>query len=154
MAVSAAAIKDFLESAKLISSVSNDKLSRSLFLYERATKTTTMLTGMPGGGGSDRGAVLATFADAVEDSKQWNVFAKQRRNLIKQFIKDAEISNLHKAILVWRYVLCAEWSLIFSLLRNSRGISESTMYREHNRALEAAADWVNKTGKYREEISK
>jgi hypothetical protein len=154
VAVSAAAVREFLESAKLINGVSADRLSRYLFLYEKATKSTTTLTGMPGGGGSDRGAVLATLADADDDSKRWDAFAKERRKLVKKFINEAEITNLQKAILVWRYVACVEWNMIFDLLRNWRDMSESTMYREHNRALDACADWVNRTGKYVEEISK
>ena len=31
---------------------------------------------MPGGGGSDRGAVLATLADAEDDSKKWEFFVR------------------------------------------------------------------------------
>ena len=154
MGVSAAAIRDFLESAKLVNSVSNDKLSRSLFLYERATKTTSVLTGMPGGGGSDRESVLANLADAKEDSKRWEDLARQQRERVKQFINEAEITDFQKQLLLRRYVMGLEWHFIFLLIREQKDMSESTMYREHNRALEACADWVNRTGKYKEEFEK
>jgi hypothetical protein len=36
------------------------------------------------------------------------------------------------------------------MLRDSKEMSERKMYYDHNRALEACANWVNKTGKYKE----
>ena len=154
MAVSAESVKSFLESATLMSNVSEDKLSRYLSLYERATKTTTVLTGMPGGGGSDSGAVLATLADAEDDAKRWEVFVKERKKLVSKFINDADIDDYYKELLIRRYVIGVGWHFIFLMLRDTKEMSERKMYYDHNKALSACADWVNKTGKYKEVIDR
>ena len=154
MAVSAKSVKSFLESASLYNNVSEDKRSRYLSLYERATKTTTVLTGMPGGGGADHGAVLANLADAEDDTKRWDAFVKERRKLIAQFLKDAEIDDYHRDLLIRRYVTGVGWHFIFLMVRDTKEMSERKMYYDHNKALEACADWVNKTGKYKEVIDK
>ncbi len=154
MAVSAESVRSFLESASLLGSVSEDKRSRYLFLYERATKTTSVLTGMPGGGGSDHGAVLATLADAEDDSKRWEAFVKERKKLVAQFLNDAEIDDYYKELLIRRYVTGVGWHFIFLMIRDTKEMSERKMYYDHNKALEACADWVNKTGKYKEIIDK
>lgn len=153
MAVSAESVKSFLESASLMGTVSEDKRSRYLSLYEKATKTTSVLTGMPGGGGSDRGAVLATLADAEDDSKRWEVFVKERKKLVAQFLNDAEIDDYYKELLIRRYVTGVGWHFIFLMIRDTKEMSERKMYYDHNKALEACADWVNKTGKYKEVIN-
>ena len=153
MAVSAESVRSFLESASLMGAVSEDKHSRYLSLYEKATKTTSVLTGMPGGGGSDRGAVLATLADAEDDSKRWETFVKERKKLVSQFLNDAEIDDYYKELLIRRYVTGVGWHFIFLMIRDTKEMSERKMYYDHNKALEACADWVNKTGKYKEVIN-
>ena len=154
MAVSAKSVRDFLESASLLSSISKDKLSRFLSLYERATKTTSVLTGMPGGGGSDHGAVLATLADAEDDSKKWESFVRERKKLVSDFLNEAEIDDYYKELLMRRYVIGVGWHFIFLMMRDNKDMSERKMYYDHNKALQACADWVNKTGKYIEVINK
>ena len=154
MAVSAESVKSFLESVSLINSVSKDKLSRSLFLYERATKTTSVLTGMPGGGNADHEAVLANLADAKDDTKKWSSFAQENRKLVIQFLKDAEIDGYYRDLLFQRYVVGSGWNLILMMFRDGRELSERKLYYDHNKALQACADWVNKTGKYKEVIEK
>lgn len=152
MAVSAESVRSFLESASLMNNVSEDKLSRFLSLYERATKTTTVLTGMPGGGGSDREAVLANMADARSDADAWFSLVKDRKKLVNSFLEEVEVDDYYKEMLTQRYILCMPWVTIHYLLRGKKEISESTMYRDHNRALEACAAWVNSTGRYKEEM--
>lgn len=154
MAVSAKSVRDFLDSASLLSSISKDKRSRYLSLYERATKTTSVLTGMPGGGGSDRGAVLATLADAEDDSKKWSAFVQERKKLVKEFLEEAEIDDYYKELLKRRYVIGVGWHFIFLMMRDIKEMSERKMYYDHNRAIQACADWVNATGKYVEVINK
>lgn len=154
MAVSAESVKSFLESASLLNSVSKDKHSRFLSLFERATKTTSVITGMPGGGGSDREAVLATLADAEDDSKRWEEFVTERKKLVTQFIKDAEIDDYYKELLIRRYITGVGWHFIFLMMRDTKDMCERTMYYDHNKALQACADWVNSTGKYKEVIDK
>ena len=150
MEVSAESVRSFLESASLMGSISKDKLSRYLSLYERATKTTSVITGMPGGGSSDSEAVLAVLADAKDDSTRWDAFVKERRKLIRKFLDDAEIDDYYKELLIRRYVTGVGWHFIYLMLRDSKEMSERKMYYDHNKALEACADWINKTGKYKE----
>ena len=154
MEVSAESVKSFLESASLINSISNDKLSRYLSLYERATKSTTTLTGMPGGGNSDHEAVLATLVDAAEDTKVWEALVQERRKLVSRFLNEAEIDDYYKELLIRRYLVGVSWHFLFLTLRDKKDMSERKMYYDHNKALEACAEWVNTTGKYIEEISK
>ena len=150
MAVSAESVRSFLESASLMNNISEDKLSRFLSLYERATKTTSVLTGMPGGGGSDHASVLATLADAEDDSKRWEIFVKERKELVRKFLEDAEIDEYYRELLMRRYVIGVGWHFIYLMLRDIKEMSERKMYYDHNKALEACANWVNKTGKYKE----
>ena len=152
MAISAESVRSFLESASLLNSVSKDKHSRFLSLWERATKTTSVLTGMPGGGNSDHEAVLATLADAEDDSKRWEAFVAERKKLVTQFIKDAEIDDYYKTLLIHRYVIGIGWHFIYLMFRDTKELSERKMYYDHNKALEACAEWVNNTGKYKEVI--
>ena len=154
MGVSAESVRSFLESTSLISSVSNDKLSRSLFLYEKATKTTSVLTGMPSGGNADHGAVLANLADAKDDAKRWEILVQENKKLVAQFLNDAEIDDYYRDLLIRRYVMGMGWSLIYLMLRDTKEISERKMYYDHTKALEACADWVNRTGKYKEVLEK
>lgn len=154
MAVSAESVRSFLESSSLMDSVYEDKHSRYLSLYEKATKSTTTLTGMPGGGGADNNSVLATLADAENDAKRWSAFAKERKKLVSQFINDAEIDDYYKELLIRRYVIGVGWNFIFLMLRDYKDMSERKMYYDHNKALQACADWVNTTGKYKEVIDK
>ena len=152
MAVSSKDIKQFLESAMLFKGMSSERRNRYLLMYERATKTTSALTGMPGGGGADRESVLANMADAGEEVKKWDSLSEYRRELVKKFIEDADIDEHYKNILHWRYVIGEKWSVILLLLRGDREMSKRTMYYDHKKALSACADWVNDTGKYKEEI--
>ena len=152
MAISAESVRSFLESASLLNSVSKDKHSRFLSLWERATKTTSVLTGMPGGGNSDHEAVLATLADAEDDSKRWEAFVTERKKLVTQFIKDAEIDDYYRTLLIHRYVIGIGWHFIYLMFRDTKELSERKMYYDHNKALEACAEWVNNTGKYKEVI--
>lgn len=154
MAVSAESVRSFLESTSLINSVSEDKRSRYLSLYDRATKTTSVLTGMPGGGGSDRGAVLANLADAEDDAKRWESFVRERKKLIVQFLNDVDLDDYYRELLIRRYVVGVGWHFIFLMIRDNKEMSERKMYYDHNKALEACAAWVNKTGKYKEVIGK
>ena len=152
MGVSAESVKSFLESALLFSSLSEDQRNRYLTMYEAATKTTTAITGMPGGGGSDRNMTLANLGDAETSLHKWEGIVEKKRNVIRQFLKDAEIDSYYKDILWRRYIMGASWDVILLVLRDGRELSERKLYYDHNKALEACATWVNETGKYKEEV--
>ena len=153
MEASSKSIRDFLRSTKIYSDLSQEKLGRALGLYERLTKTTSVPTGMPGGGGADRGEVLAGYADAVSDAQEWMTIGEKRKQLIHDFIADAPLSDLHHFILFHRYLFHTGWDVLLSMVTQDFGqMSIRKLYYEHVRALEACADWVNKTGNYRKEV--
>lgn len=132
--------------------MSAEKRNKYLLMYERATKTTSALTGMPGGGGADHTLVLANMADASEEVKKWDALSVYRRELVKKFIEEAEIDAYYKNILHWRYILGTPWDVMLPLLQGDKEMSLRTLYYDHKKALQACADWVNATGKYKEEI--
>ena len=152
MEVSAESVKSFLESASLMGSVSDDLLSRYTSLYERATKSTSVITGMPGGGGSDREAVLAALVDAEDDADRWKAFATNQRELVKKFLQEAEIDDSYRELLFRRYITGVGWDFILVLMNERGSTCRRQMFYNHKRALEACADWVNRTGKYKEAI--
>lgn len=152
MQVTAKHIRDFLTSAELLAKMSIEKRNRYLLLYERATKTTSALTGMPGGGGSDHEAVLASMADAVDDVDKWKGLASYRRELIKKFIEEVGITDYYKELLMMRYYYGNGWDIILGQLQWSQPISKRKLFYDHNRALNACAYWVNKTGGWKEEM--
>ena len=152
MQVTAESVRDFLSSGALIKDLSKDKLSRFLFLYEKATKTTSQITGMPGGGGSDHEAVLASLADAVDDVNKWKDLAARQRSLVREFLSEADIKDSYKELLMKRYYYGEGWSIILEQLQSSKSSSRRMMFYDHKKALQAAADWVNKTGKWKEKI--
>ena len=145
-------IRSFLESAMIFKGMSEERRNKYLYMYERATKTTSQITGLPGGGSSDHEAVLVSLADAVDDVKKWDALTEYRRELVKRFISEADIDEHYRNILHWRYITGASWDVILLLLRGEKEMSERTLYYDHTKALEACAEWVNATGKYYEEI--
>lgn len=149
MQVTAESVRDFLSSGALIKDLSKDKLSRFLFLYEKATKTTSQITGMPGGGGSDHEAVLASLADAVDDVNKWKDLAARQRSLVREFLSEADIKESYRELLMKRYYYGEGWSII---LEQIRPMSRRTMFYDHKKALQACANWVNETGKWKEEM--
>jgi len=152
LGVSAESVKSFLESALLFSSLSEDQRNKYLSMYEAATKTTTAITGMPGGGGSDRNATLANLGDAETSLHRWEEIVEKKREVIKSFIRDAEIDPYYKDILWRRYIMGTSWDMILLILRDKQELSQRKLFYDHNKALEACAAWVNETGKYKEEV--
>jgi hypothetical protein len=146
-------VKEFFKGTGIYRNLSMEKLDYAIRLYERLTKTTTVPTGMPGGGGSDRGDVLAGYVDALHNANIWVDLTEKHRELIKQFITDAPLSDTRKFILMERYIHHTRWSRILYLVQSYEKMEIRKLYYEHNRALKDCADWVNQTGKYREEIS-
>jgi len=150
--VNSEAVRSFLESALIFSSLSEDQRNKYLSMYEAATKTTTAITGMPGGGGSDRNATLANLGDAETSLHKWEEIVERKRNVIRQFLKDAEIDSYYKDILWRRYIMDTSWDMILLILRDKHELSQRKLFYDHNKALEACAAWVNETGKYKEEV--
>jgi len=151
--VTARAVRDFLSTPDVLNKLYTEKKNRYFSLQERATKTTSTLTGMPGGGNSDHEAVLASLADAVDEAAKWRELSEDKRELIHRFINEADIDAHYKDILLRRYYLGLGWAIILGELQWDGAVCRRKMFYDHNRALEACAAWVNKTGKFKEEIA-
>ena len=92
------------------------------------------------------------MVDAGEDVQKWDELSAYRRELVKEFISEAEIGSYFQSILHWRYILGTPWEVMLPLLKGEKELSIRTLYYDHNKALQACADWVNETGKYKEEM--
>ena len=145
-------VREFLLSGCIYNSLTTEKREHYLELYERATKVTSHLTGLPSGGNADHNAVLANLADASNSTEKWWGILRERRNLIRDFLDDVKLSEFHRDILINRYVYNLGWDpMVFALKRYGKP-TRLTLVKEHEIALQACAEWVNLTGKYRKEI--
>lgn len=152
MEASTGHIKLFLRSLRMYNAISGERLDKAMSLYERLTKTTSAPTGMPSGGGADRGSVLASFADSVTDAGQWLDICEAKHKLVMDFLNDAPLSETHRAILVNRYIRRMKWAAVIYEIRDLNKMSLRKVFYEHNKALEICAEWVNRTGKYKKEV--
>ena len=142
----------FLRSGSIYNSLTREKRERYQELYERATKVTSHLTGLPSGGGSDHEAVLANLADASIGTEKWWSLLQARRDLIREFIEECSLQEFHREILMNRYIYNLGWEPMKYALRKYDKPSLATLRAEHDQALKSCATWVNLTGKYRKEI--
>lgn len=147
-------MKSFLTSPDLYLSILEDKEAKYRILEDRAEKTTTQLSGMPSGTGQDRNALLASLSDAKYEYYKWLHLWRDHQNMVRNFASEVVIPEVRKCIIWQRYVQRKKWSEILLVLedllkeRGQEPISERTMYYEHLKALEDAAEWINTSGKY------
>ena len=113
-------------------------------LEAQATKTTTIITGMPRGGNADRDAVLAALADVTSDYSEKIVKAERLEKEVNEFIDSLPTRDC-RMLLRLRYLEGMSWRKVLSTLK-AHGIhlSERQMYRLHGTALnEAREGYVN-----------
>lgn len=117
-------------------------------LEAQATKTTTIITGMPRGGNADRDAVLAVLADLTVEYREKIVAAEKRERDVNAFI-DSLPSRDCRVILRLRYVEGFGWRKVLTAL-NKYGfrLSERQMFRLHGKALQEARDEYGKCGAF------
>ena len=145
-------IRDFFLSGCIYNTLTKEKREQYMTLYERATKTTSHLTGMPSGGSADHNLVLANLVDAANSSERWWAFLRMRRDIIRSFLDEVTISEFYKEILLHRYVYGMGWDAMSYALRKFDKPSILVLKASHERALQECADWVNITGRYKKEI--
>lgn len=133
-------VREFLGSV-LESRIEVKRIERKLAVLEaRVTKITTELTGMPGGGPSDRNAALAAFADLNGDYYKRLIAAENREIEVSDFINRLQNPD-SRAILKLRYVDCKRWPKVLDALnRAGRDISVDWMFKLHGRALNEARE--------------
>ena len=153
MSVTVGDVKLFLQSAGIYKSLLEESKSLYLTFLERATKTTTHITGMPKGGGSrDQVYVELIAAKAKVDS--WQLIEESNLETLTLFLREAPLDDTQRTILQYRYLRLMKWAdVAYTLKTSGFEMSDRTMYYTHNKALDALADWVNHTAKYKKEIS-
>lgn len=137
-------INDLLRSPVRLYEKAQKARELALRLEAQATKTTSHLTGMPGGG-SDKEQTLAKLADA---RTEWAKYANLRviaADYVCKLIMGSALPDREKHILLYRYVGGHSWPDVVSFVReDGYNISERTIYRLHNAA-------VGKLGGFNEE---
>lgn len=120
-------------------------------MYARATKVTSRITGMPGGGGSDSELLLAQLADA-RDTFDRLVFAEiAAREFVMKLIHRSGLPRRQRRMLYYRYIKGYTWAYVWWILNTPEIVmSQRTMYREHLRAIDTVAEYYKK-GNFDEE---
>lgn len=133
-------VRELLNSV-LESRIEVKRIERKLAVLEaRVTKITAELTGMPGGGTSDRNAALAAFSDLTRDYYERLVAAEKHEVEVTDFINRLQSSD-SRAILKLHYVDCKKWPKVLTALRAAgRDIDERRMFQLHGIALNEARE--------------
>ena len=156
-------MRAFLVSPETYRSILLDRDNLLQSLKGRAEKTTTSISGMPTGGGTDRNALLASLVDAELWVAYWESKYNDKRRSVMDFLSEIpmqELGDIRKTILWSRYVKRMKWADIFLQVNDikkkagEKTISIRQVYYEHVRALNDCANWLNKPGiiKYRSEV--
>ena len=133
-------VRELLNSV-LESRIEVKRIERKLAVLEaRVTKITAELTGMPGGGTSDRNAALAAFSDLTRDYYERLVAAEKHEVEVSDFINRLQNPD-SRTILKLRYIDCKRWPKVLdSLNRAGRDIEQRQMFELHGRALNEARE--------------
>lgn len=109
-------------------------------LWDQATKITTKLSLVPGGGNSDRDRLLTMLADADEEVIGKYIEAVTRQQEIDRFIDNIP-TDTHRMILRLRYVELLDWrSVEKTLCKSGVYYSLDHIYRLHGIALREARE--------------
>lgn len=111
-------------------------------LRDQATKITSRLSLVPGGGGGDKEKLLASLADASGEAVRMEQEALDRAEEIERFIESLPTPE-SRIILRLRYLERLKWTdLSRKISRLGFVYSENHIYKLHGRALnEARAMW-------------
>ena len=133
-------VRELLNSV-LESRIEAKRIERKLAVLEaRVTKVTAELTGMPGGGTSDRNAALAAFSDLTRDYYERLVAAEKRETEVSDFINRLPNTD-SRIILKLKYVDCKRWPKVLEAMhRAGRDIEQRQMFRLHGKALAEARE--------------
>ena len=133
-------VRELLNSV-LESRIEAKRIERKLAVLEaRVTKVTAELTGMPGGGTSDRNAALAAFSDLTRDYYERLVAAEKRETEVSDFINRLQNTD-SRIILKLRYLDCKRWPKVLEAMnRAGREIEQRQMFKLHGRALAEARE--------------
>lgn len=140
-------IRDLLESLQIIWNESRSVREYLAALEAQATKTTTHLTGMPGGGQKDSEILLAKLADARD---QWADIVMRyvvATSVVTDFINGSPLEDREKDIMLGRYVENRTWPRVLKKVNKTEPqITERTLYRMHNKAFNKLVEYYDKGG--------
>lgn len=123
-------------------------------MLERATKTTTLLTGMPRGGGATRDHTYVGLAMAGMQLSEWQRTEEENKKKLISFLRESPLTERRRRIMYARYIQLMGWKEIERQLPLwNFPASTRTVYYEHNASLRQLADWVNNTSKFKQEIT-
>ena len=116
-------------------------------LEAQATRITTTITGMPGGGGGDKERLLVELADMRAKSEAARIKAEKQEEEVAAFINELS-DRVSRMILKLRYCECLEWettkrhrrSVIGELSKVGLCIGLRQLYRLHGKALNEARE--------------
>lgn len=130
----------WLESYRELRTEANRLFRRHQQLASQATRTTTQLTAVPGGGNGDKERLLAALADADEEALSKHAESLRRMREIETFI-DSLPSQNSRIILRHRYIELLRWTQIrFALERSGIYYEMAQIYRLHGIALREARE--------------
>lgn len=124
-------------------------------LEAQATRVTASLTGMPGGGGSDRELLLAKLADMRVDCELAKLRAEEKEKEVAAFIDKLD-NPMSRMILKLRYCECLGWIATRKYQRSVQeelvkvaglDYGDSNLYRLHGIALNEAREIYYKENK-------
>ena len=120
---------------------------RHIRLANQATRTTTQLSPVPGGGGGDRGQILAMLADSDREAVAKHAEALECMKDIEDFIERLPTRE-SRIILRLRYVELLRWPQVKRALERSHVFyEERQIYRLHGIALREARElWNERKG--------
>lgn len=132
-------VRLFLESALESALRIADLRERVTSLNAAATKVTTRLSAVPGGGGSDKEKILLSLADARDELNKQIVSEYDNSIKVGKFIDSLQCSNAARAVMRRRYLHYESWvQILMWMSRNNLNYSERSVYRLHGEGIDAA----------------
>lgn len=110
-------------------------------LFERATSTTTTLTGMPGGGGAGRDALLASVSDAKSKCESsLSMIGKCKEKILEVFEK-ADLTDEEYKVAKAKQIDGLTWKQTGAII----GVTERQAYRIYDSALDKCASVLSRS---------
>ena len=138
-------VRDLLESLQIIWAESKAVREYLARLEAQATKTTTHLTGLPGGGSKDSEVLLAKLADARD---KWADIVNRyviAASVVTDFINNSPLEDREKDIMLGRYVENRTWPRVLKKVNKVEPkVTERTLYRMHNKAFTKLVRYYDK----------
>ena len=130
-------VREFITAPTYLRDKRDEVWQRLLAVEARLTKTTTQLTGMPHGGGSDRHALLAKASDLHDAYEMLGTLMSRVRMVLWLYIGEVPfLTERERSVLEQRYHSGKPWKAVLEYLHEDEPeLSERQMYRSHLDAI-------------------